>query len=82
MIGDLVLERWVNLFGVYRESEALETDRKLFKEEVEGCGLPVAPTKYIKGIDELSKYLIYLVGATGKPHPSTSSLNNFRSVSV
>ena len=39
------------------ESEALETDRKLFKEEVEGCGLPVAPTKYIKGIDELSKYL-------------------------
>jgi len=38
-------------------SEDLETDRKLFKEELKSVGLEVAPTQYIIGIDNLVKYL-------------------------
>lgn len=39
------------------EGERLETDRKLFKDELQSVGLSVAPTKYIKGVNNLSKYL-------------------------
>ena len=38
-------------------SEDLETDRKLFKEELKSVGLEVVPTQYIIGIDNLVKYL-------------------------
>ena len=34
-------------------SEELETDRKLFKEELQSVGLSIAPTEYIIGIDDL-----------------------------
>lgn len=39
------------------ESEVLETDRKLFKQELELNGMSVAPTKYITGVTQLMKYL-------------------------
>lgn len=39
------------------ESEVLETNRKIFKQELESVGLPIAPTKYITGLIELTKYL-------------------------
>ena len=39
------------------ESEDLETDRKLFKEELKSVGLDIAPTQYIIGIEQLIKYL-------------------------
>jgi hypothetical protein len=39
------------------EAEQLETDRRLFKSELENVGLAVAPTKYIKGVDMLVKEL-------------------------
>lgn len=39
------------------ESEILETNRKVFKQELEAAGMPIAPTKYITGISELDKYL-------------------------
>ena len=39
------------------QSEDLETDRKLFKEELKSVGLEVAPTKYIVGIDNLINHL-------------------------
>lgn len=39
------------------ESEILETDRKVFKDELNSAGLLVAPTEYIKGLTELAKYL-------------------------
>lgn len=35
------------------EAEQLETDRKLFKQELKNVGLEVANTKYITGIDNL-----------------------------
>jgi len=38
-------------------SEVLETDRKLFKETLERLNLPVVPYTYIKGINNLKKYL-------------------------
>lgn len=38
-------------------SEDLETNRKLFKQELSNVGLSVAPTKYFMGIDNLVKYL-------------------------
>lgn len=39
------------------ESEQLETDRKLFKQELASVDLPVAPTNYIIGLSNLIKYL-------------------------
>ena len=39
------------------ESEVLETDRKIFKQELESVGLPIANTKYIIGLTELGKHL-------------------------
>ena len=39
------------------QSEDIETDRKLFKKELTNVNLPVAPTKYIVGIDNLFAYL-------------------------
>jgi hypothetical protein len=39
------------------EAEQLETDRQLFKTELKNVGLMVAPTKYIKGVDNLVKEL-------------------------
>ena len=39
------------------ESERLETDRHLFKDELKSVGMNVAPTEYIQGIDNLIKYL-------------------------
>jgi hypothetical protein len=38
-------------------AEVLETDRKLFKQELKSVGLPVPNTVYIKGIDDLEKYM-------------------------
>lgn len=39
------------------EAEILETNRKVFKQELQSVGLAVAPTKYIKGVNELTKFL-------------------------
>jgi len=39
------------------EAEQLETNRKLFKQELQSVGLEVAPTKYITGVVNLSKEL-------------------------
>jgi len=39
------------------QSEVLETNRKLFKDELKSVGLPIAKTQYIKGVDNLKKYL-------------------------
>jgi len=39
------------------QSEDLETDRELFKQELLSVGLDVAPTKYIIGLDSLISYL-------------------------
>lgn len=39
------------------ESELLETNRKLFKQELKSVGLDIAPTQYITGIDNLINYL-------------------------
>lgn len=39
------------------EAEQLETNRKLFKQELESVGLKVAPTKYIKGVNNLVQEL-------------------------
>jgi len=39
------------------EAEKLETDRKLFKEELSSVGLSVSPTKYITGVFDLIKEL-------------------------
>lgn len=39
------------------ESEVLETNRKVFKQELEAAGMPVAPTKYIMGVSELENFL-------------------------
>ena len=39
------------------QSEDLETERELFKEELKSVGLDVAPTKYIIGLDNLISYL-------------------------
>jgi hypothetical protein len=39
------------------QSEDLETDRKLFKTELESVGLPTIPTTYITGITNLINYL-------------------------
>jgi len=39
------------------EAEQLETNRHLFKDELASVGMPVAPTKYIIGITNLSNYL-------------------------
>lgn len=38
-------------------SEKLELDRKLFKDELKSSGMSIAPTKYVMGIDNLTKYL-------------------------
>lgn len=38
-------------------SEDLETDRKLFKQELSNASLPVAPTKYIVGLTNLASLL-------------------------
>lgn len=39
------------------ESEILETNRKIFKDELVNVGLPVATTQYIIGITNLKEYL-------------------------
>lgn len=39
------------------DAEELENDRKLFKEELKNAVLPVAPTTYIKGVNNLKEYL-------------------------
>ena len=39
------------------ESEVLETDRHLFKDELASVGLPIAKTEYIIGIANLKEYL-------------------------
>ena len=39
------------------EAEQLETNRKLFKQELESVGLKVAPTKYLTGVTNLVKEL-------------------------
>ena len=38
-------------------AEELETNRKLFKEELKRAVLPVAPTEYITGVKNLKEYL-------------------------
>jgi hypothetical protein len=38
-------------------SDVLETNRRLFKNELNNCGMAVAPTKYIKGLSALKLYL-------------------------
>lgn len=39
------------------EAEQLETNRKLFKQELESVGLMNLPTEYVQGVDNLIKYL-------------------------
>ena len=39
------------------ESDIIETDRRLFKEELNNVGLPAIKTTYITGIDNLLRYL-------------------------
>jgi hypothetical protein len=39
------------------QSDVIETDRKLFKDELSNVGMLVAPTKYINGITDLLEYL-------------------------
>src|ERR1035437_2175826 len=38
-------------------SEVMETNRRLFKQELTNAGMAVAPTTYIKGVTNLKKYL-------------------------
>lgn len=39
------------------QAEQLETNRELFKKELQEVALPIAPTKYIKGVKELGNFL-------------------------
>lgn len=39
------------------ESEILETNRKVFKDELENAGLEVVPTEYITGLSNLKRHL-------------------------
>lgn len=64
MFPDIYFSDWGSLLRkmgkmVYggTEAEQLETNRKLFKQELESVGLLNLPTKYIQGVDSLMKYL-------------------------